>query len=48
MLLNNVLAGLEYTTLLNEPNLKGPPQGYDSVCTFKLMEQPGGLIGFRK
>ena len=51
MLLNNVLAGLEYTTLLNEPNLKGPPQGYDSVCTLKLlflMGQPEGLTGFRK
>jgi len=32
MLLNNVLAGFEYTTLLNKPELKGPPQGYDSVC----------------
>jgi len=31
MLLNNVLAGVEYTTLLNGTNFKAPPRGYDSV-----------------
>lgn len=31
MLLNNILAGREYTTQVSEPHLKGPPQGYDSV-----------------
>lgn len=34
MLLNNVLAGLEYVTQVSEPYLTGPPPGYDSVCTF--------------
>ena len=34
MLLNNVLAGLEYVTQVSEPYLTGPPSGYDSVCTF--------------
>jgi len=33
MLLNNVLAGFEYTTQFSEPHLKGPPSGFDSVCT---------------
>jgi len=33
MLLNNVLAGYEYTTVFSEPHLTGPPSGYDSVCT---------------
>ena len=31
MLLNNVLAGFEYTTLFNGTHMIGPPQGYDSV-----------------
>jgi len=31
MLLNNVLAGFEYTTQFSEPHLKGPPSGFDSV-----------------
>ncbi|KAF9648834.1 ADP-ribosylation [Thelephora ganbajun] len=31
LLLNNVLAGVEYTTVFNERHLKGPPLGYDSV-----------------
>lgn len=32
MLLNNVLAGSEYVTVYSATHLKGPPQGYDSVC----------------
>jgi len=32
MLLNNVLAGYEYTTVFSKSNLTGPPSGYDSVC----------------
>ena len=48
MLLNNVLAGSEYTTLFDEPHLNGPPQGYNSVrssgCRFgmELSERPTG------
>jgi hypothetical protein len=42
MLLNNVLAGFEYTTMLNETKLRAPPQGYDSVRVFELSLWPGG------
>ena len=31
MLLNNVLAGSEYTMVYSAPQFRGPPQGYDSV-----------------
>ena len=48
MLLNNVLAGVEYTTMLNSPYLKGPPQGYDSVCILLFPYLPKGLTGLHK
>lgn len=37
MLLNNVLAGVEYTTPFNNSGLEAPPPGYDSVRTSKLL-----------
>lgn len=44
MLLNNVLAGSEYTTQFSEPHRTGPPPGYDSVGTFLSRHRTfGGL-----
>ena len=47
MLLNNVLAGFEYTTLFNGTSFKAPPHGYDSVCIFQL-ELSEGLTGLHE
>ncbi|KAF9790465.1 ADP-ribosylation [Thelephora terrestris] len=41
MLLNNVLAGSEYTTMFDATHLKGPPLGYDSVHG-----KPGGKLNY--
>lgn len=41
MLLNNVLAGSEYTTEQNATHLNGPPQGYHSVYG-----KPGGNLNY--
>lgn len=41
MLLNNVLAGSEYTTKYDSTHLKEPPQGYDSVYG-----EPGGGLNY--
>ena len=48
MLLNNVLAGSAHTTMFNAPHLKGPPQGYDSVCILLLPYLLEGLMDLHK